>query len=113
SSSVNPTSSEKTRKIIIPKLLVHISQNIKQKQKSSIPSQNISESFLPVVSTHLSPFSATIKLLEEERNFETTTTSPFTSDTLELPESTLLYPSSSYFFSSQSSTVPTQVDLNI
>ncbi|CAG8618873.1 6571_t:CDS:1, partial [Diversispora eburnea] len=76
----------------------------------SIPSQNISESSLPIVSTYSPPFSATIKLLEEERNFETTTTNPFISDTLELFELTLLYPSSSYFSSSQSSTVPTQVD---
>ncbi|CAG8598047.1 10386_t:CDS:2 [Diversispora eburnea] len=57
SSSVNPTLSKRTRKIIIPK----------------------------------SP------LLEEERNFETTTTSPFTLDMLELPELTLLYPFPSYF----------------
>ncbi|CAG8812955.1 1490_t:CDS:1, partial [Dentiscutata erythropus] len=61
-------------------------------------------------STHPLPFSTTIKLLEEERNFETTTTSSFTSDTLELPELTLLYSSSSYFPSSQSSIVPIQVD---
>ncbi|CAG8592328.1 6403_t:CDS:2, partial [Diversispora eburnea] len=51
-----------------------------------------------------------VMLLEEERNFETTTTSSFTSDTLELPELTLLYSSSSYFPSSQSSIVPIQVD---
>ncbi|CAG8657771.1 7971_t:CDS:1, partial [Diversispora eburnea] len=97
SPSVNPTSLEKTRKITIPKSPVQTSQNIKQKQKSSIPSQNISENSLPIVSTHPLLFSVTIKLLEEERNFETTITSPFISDTLEPPESTLLYPSLSYF----------------
>ncbi|CAG8601609.1 11703_t:CDS:2, partial [Diversispora eburnea] len=68
------------------------------------------ENSLPAVSTYLPLFSTTIKLLEEERNFETTTTSPFISNILEPPESTLLYPSSLYFSSSQSSTVPRQVN---
>ncbi|CAG8814282.1 8450_t:CDS:1, partial [Dentiscutata erythropus] len=46
SSSVNSTSSGKKRKTTIPKSPVRTSQNIKQKQKSSISNQNINESFL-------------------------------------------------------------------
>ncbi|CAG8571662.1 3518_t:CDS:2 [Diversispora eburnea] len=108
---VNTTLFEKTRKTTIPKS--QTLQNIKQKQKSNISSQNIIENSSPTVNTYLSPFSVTIKLLEEEDKFKITTISLFTSSTLELPvESTLLYSSLSYFSSSQSSTVTIQVDPN-